>query len=175
MWHRCTDDVGFLEGAHCRSGGTDLFRDHDDRNRVHRYVTQGCQHVGSSGTEVTIAQPTLPRPGEAFSGVSRALLVTDKNVAHRRRRHQRVVMSAQDCAAGHAEHIGDAQGLRLGHDSLGSGHAGGVGVSLTIPSSSIKLGLSQEKPCQILAVAMRGIRRAIRPHVTRQARIARVR
>ena len=142
--HRCADDVGFLEGIGADQGCADLAGDHDDRDRVHAGVAQSRQHVGGAGAgRHDCAADLTGGQGVAFGGVARALLVTDKNVADGRRRQQRVV-GRQNCAAGHTEHVGDAQGLEAGHDSLGSGHAGGVG-GVAHHSSSQSLGPSQRK------------------------------
>ena len=142
--HRCTHDVGFLEGVAANQGSSDLSRDHDDRDRVHARVAQGRQHVGGSRAGRHDRAANLPGgQGVTFGGMSRTLLVTDKNVAQRRRRHQRVV-GGKNCATGHTEHIGNAQGLEAGHNCLGSGHAGGVG-GVAHHSSSQSLGPSQRK------------------------------
>ncbi len=142
--HRRAHDVSFLEGVAADQGCADLTRDHDDRDRVHAGVAQGRQHVGSAGARRHDRAADLTGgQSVAFGGVARALLVTDKNVADGRRRQQRVV-GRQNCATGHTEHVGNAQGLEAGHDSLGSGHAGGVG-GVAHHSSSQSLGPSQRK------------------------------
>ena len=142
--HRGAHDVGFLEGVTADQGCADLARDHDDRDRVHAGVAQGGEHVGGTraGRHDRAADLTGGQ-GVAFGGVARTLLVTDENVADGRRCQQRVV-GRENCAAGHTEHVGDAQGLEAGHNCLGSGHAGGVG-GVAHHSSSQSLGPSQRK------------------------------
>ena len=142
--HRGAHDVGFLEGVTADQGCADLARDHDDRDRVHAGVAQGGEHVGGTraGRHDRAADLTGGQ-GVAFGGVARTLLVTDEYVADGRRCQQRVV-GRENCAAGHTEHVGDAQGLEAGHNCLGSGHAGGVG-GVAHHSSSQSLGPSQRK------------------------------
>ena len=154
--HRCTHDVGFLEGVAANQGSADLTRDHDDRDRIHARVAQGRQHVGGSRAGRHDRAANLPGgQSVTFGGMSRTLLVTDKNVTQRRRRHQRVVRR-KNCAAGHTKHVGNAQGLEAGHNSLGSGHAGGVG-GVAHHSSSQSLDRLKEKTPSDPAVADAGI------------------
>ena len=142
--HGRANDVRFLEGIGADQGSANLTGDHNDRHGVHAGVAQGGQHVRRAGAGGDQRAADLAGGKRVTLGsVARSLLMSNQNVTNCRRRHQGVV-GRQNCAAGHAEHVGHAQGLEARHNSLGSGHSGG-GTRVAHHSSSQSLGPSQRK------------------------------
>ena len=142
--HGRANDVRFLEGIGADQGSANLTGDHNDRHGVHAGVAQGGQHVRRAGAGGNQRAADLAGGKRVTLGsVARSLLMSNQNVTNCRRRHQGVV-GRQNCAAGHTEHVGHAQGLEARHNSLGSGHSGG-GTRVAHHSSSQSLGPSQRK------------------------------